>query len=717
MSRNSVIAGNRAGGDRQVHLHTARAIALFGLMLVASSSASLTLSDYIYTVVNWEPRVREEVHLYRQTLREHDASLAGWRPSIDFDASASAIRLEAPSTNGQSTRFSSAEANLTVTQNLFDGFETTNREKQAKARVLSAGYRVIDTADNIALEAVTAFVNVLEARRVQELAAQNVESHQRILSKIRELAADGLIRRSDVEQTEGRLARVNATLIAQQNNLEDTITRLHLLVGEYHSADELFEVSPLLAWPQDIEAHIETALRVHPALHSALANAQAALFDYERSKSTDYPTIDLQMRHRVGNDVSGPTGATEDTRLTLSMRYNFYNGGADEAERSRRASEVQFRRSFVRRVRRQIIDAIRLSWSAHRATSKQLPYLTQHVEKSLETVNLYREEFAVQKRDLIDLLDAENELNQALNAETQAHYQKLVSAFRIAEGRGELFSLLGFKAGMDNDQLVLLDIPRDHTDSVDATSDLDGDSLEDTNDYCDNSRSVVDTRGCTNSGVIQYGYKPVAQVFLASDDTFDITANVPRTITLAELTGNDIVSDTYTPYISSVTQPVHGSVTISEDGSLRYEPQLGFSGEDIFSYTLGDRRARSASAQVLLNVTAEFPDLPQTVPFYFDSGATVLTPRSLANLNAYAKELASFPSVHIDLKGFADPRGDAAANQRLSERRAKWVKGKLIELGIAPQRISTQGMGATGQAEGSQNLSKQRRVDATMTKY
>ena len=102
------------------------------------------------------------------------------------------------------------------------------------------------------------------------------------------------------------------------------------------------------------------------------------------------------MRHRVGNDVSGPTGATEDTRLTLSMRYNFYNGGADEAERSRRASEVQFRRSFVRRVRRQIIDAIRLSWSAHRATSKQLPYLTQHVEKSLETVNLYREEFAVQ---------------------------------------------------------------------------------------------------------------------------------------------------------------------------------------------------------------------------------------------------------------------------------------------------------------------------------
>ena len=135
---------------------------------------------------------------------------------------------------------------------------------------------------------------------------------------------------------------------------------------------------------------------------------------------------------------------------------------------------------------------------------------------------------------------------------------------------------------MDNDQLVLLDIPRDHTDSVDATSDLDGDSLEDTNDHCDNSRSVVDSRGCTNSGVIQYGYKPVAQVFLASDDTFDITANVPRTITLAELTGNDIVSDTYTPYISSVTQPVHGSVTISEDGSLRYEPQLGFSGRTAF---------------------------------------------------------------------------------------------------------------------------------------
>ena len=51
------------------------------------------------------------------------------------------------------------------------------------------------------------------------------------------------------------------------------------------------------------------------------------------------------------------------------------------------------------------------------------------------------------------------------------------------------------------------------------------------------------------------------------------------------------------------------------------------------------------------------------------------------------------PEVRIRIIGHTDNIGKDAANQKLSEGRAKAVRDDLIERGVAPERIQSEGRG------------------------
>ncbi len=51
--------------------------------------------------------------------------------------------------------------------------------------------------------------------------------------------------------------------------------------------------------------------------------------------------------------------------------------------------------------------------------------------------------------------------------------------------------------------------------------------------------------------------------------------------------------------------------------------------------------------------------------------------------------------AHIEVEGYADERGEASYNQRLSEARARSVRNLLVRWGIAPERITSVGFGTS----------------------
>lgn len=64
-------------------------------------------------------------------------------------------------------------------------------------------------------------------------------------------------------------------------------------------------------------------------------------------------------------------------------------------------------------------------------------------------------------------------------------------------------------------------------------------------------------------------------------------------------------------------------------------------------------------------------------------------------LDAIKEILKNYPNAKFAINGHTDNVGNAAANQKLSEARAKVIKDLLIEKGVNPDNLTSQGFGAT----------------------
>jgi outer membrane protein OmpA-like peptidoglycan-associated protein len=95
--------------------------------------------------------------------------------------------------------------------------------------------------------------------------------------------------------------------------------------------------------------------------------------------------------------------------------------------------------------------------------------------------------------------------------------------------------------------------------------------------------------------------------------------------------------------------------------------------------------------------------IQKEVTVYFASGKSNVAAEYQAQLRTLAQEAPSFGNYRISILGFADQRGDPAANERLSARRAAAVSNYIRQTGsIEPGRVlspSAMGEGTIAPAE------------------
>lgn len=673
-----------------------QSVVSISLFVLCSTGYALELDQYVTDVIDANPIIKEKVHVYRQTLQDYEASKSGWRPSVDLEGSISHTESDVLTNNSQSADYNSNVIALSVTQNLFNGFDTEHGLKQAEARVNSALYDLYDTIDNIALEAVQSYLNVIRQKLLYELALENVASHEETLRQIKIRSESGAGRRSEQEQTEGRVARARASLISQHNNLNDALTELHEILGRYMSLDSF--LSPEIPKEMDasLQESINAALLDHPAIKVARYNIEAARYDHKRSQSAFMPNLDVRLAQEISDNIDDSRDNDDELTLSLNLRYNLYNGGADRAERNKRVSAISEQQQFASRVRRQIINTLSLAWNADQLLQQQLKYLDQHVLKAQETVLSYQEEFYAGERDLIDMLDAKNEVNSAKNSYTEAFYDAVIARYRAYEGVGKLFDALGVAVVVDKDRLEISKLSANGADQIVEDEDLnfDVDSVPDVMDHCDNSvqGAEVNQYGCT--GVESVAEYRVNTAPVANDDEFDVSMNGAEIIPVSELLANDSDKDMDALELVRFTQPVSGQVALDESGQLVYRSAEGFFGKDQFTYSVADQKGAMSSATVVVSIPNEVViSSPQFVNFEYNS--VELTDGSQKIVDRIAVTMNENPDLAIKFLSHSDHIGSHDFNMSISVRRAKAVQDQLYSKGVERKRVTLIPMGET----------------------
>lgn len=706
---------------------------------ISSPISAMELKDLLIDAVQSNPDVLQRVHRYQQILEDEDIAASGWWPKLDLTSSYGDYSTRSPITSQLDRDYESYEAAITLTQNLFDGRDTSNAVKQAKARAQSEMMRIFDDADNLSLEITGLYLDTLTQSHLLDLASESVAIHEDILAKIQEQNLSGVGRASSEELVIGRLAQARSGYIAQQNNLMDALTKLHYVAGRYLLPEELV-VPDIPEMPQitHIDVLLDIALDSHPAIKSAAYNVQAAEYGYARTRSPFLPKVDLKLQRLEGDDIGGYVGPTDETSIYLEMTYNLYNGGADSSDRQKKLTAIHEHREFSNKVRRQVIQSLRLSWAASEALDRQLVYLNDYVESAKKALAINLEEFQIGERTLTELLNAEDEFINAKVKQTEAQFEKYQTVYRVHEGLGALFDAVGIDVRIEDDHLYLVALDTMEPVTKYFDEDKDQDQVSRNKDHCDRSVLFVDVNpfGCSNDINPEYGFQvQQAPIFLEEEPK---QPGAPEVIIEKAITNLNFEYDSYelstealgdlnrlikdfqawnsSEYLISIQ--AHSDSVASREYNLDLSQkradhvrarfiQAGFLPQSLEAIGMGEdypiadndiEEGRAINRRVEFLVTragrgSDIGRITEQLTFAYDS--VELADEGEVVLERIVSELESWGlgSHIIEIHAHTDSVASQEYNQSLSQSRADFVKQRMIDMGYKERQIHTYGHG------------------------
>jgi adhesin transport system outer membrane protein len=431
------------------------------LCLSALSTKGLnaqSLEQAVALALDTHPDIRQAFARFKSKEEDINRASAGYLPTVDITAGYGYEYTDSPGNRRSALGFDDGETELgrgefgvSLRQMLFDGMFTSSEVKRTKFEASAEQWALFSTAEDLALSVSQAYLNYLKNQQLVTLSEKNVESHQEIYGQIKERTDSGMGSIADLSQVTGRLARAQSNLIAARNNYQDARAEFISLTN-ITPDDLVMPVPDADMLPKDNASGLTLAIERHPIIKSARQDIHAARAFSGSVQANYYPKLSLELAANADNDVAGEDGLNRfganvgghrnDFSVMLRMRYNLYSGGKDVALERSAAYQTIEAQEINYRAHRQVTESFGLAWNAYSMLGLQKQYIQQHVVTSKDTQEAYQQQFTLGQRNLLDLLDTENELFQARKDYLDANFDELGARYRLLNVTGQLLDSL-----------------------------------------------------------------------------------------------------------------------------------------------------------------------------------------------------------------------------------------------------------------------------------
>ncbi len=414
-----------------------------GCLFVAINATAQTLHEAVRTTLKTNPDVLASQYGVTAADELRKQARAGYFPTIDV-----VLAGGEENSNNTTTRalgdddldLTRKERSVRLTQLLFDGSATRNFVRQQTALTDAAIARLVSTQENVSLRAIQVYLESLRRDEIVRLAEENLGYHEDTLGKIRERFESGVGTKVDVVQTQGRRAQAKSNVLLSQREAKNGTAEFYRVVGEYPQG--LVVPGKVNGVPETLEQALEIALRNNPGIKAAEAELEAAVASRKQAKGNFYPRFDLELGATRNDDTDGSEGPNDDETAVVRMTYNIYRGGADRARLNEAEAREFAARETLRSNQRAVEEDVTLFWNELQDIIVRLEYLEAHVKSTEEVLVVYREQLALGKRTLLDLLDVQNELLRAQIAKVSGDYVALLARYRVLASTGQLLDSL-----------------------------------------------------------------------------------------------------------------------------------------------------------------------------------------------------------------------------------------------------------------------------------
>ena len=412
------------------------------LALAASPAQADTLREALASAYNTNPTLQGARANQRAVDENVVIERAAGLPSVRGEASYAEVLDDTYSDVGNLSPDRQVSGSLSLAVPVYSGGAVRNSVRAAKTRVKAGQADLRATESAVFSQVTAAYMDVILNEAIVGLNVHLVEVLSVNLQATSDRFEIGDLTRTDVAQSSARLQLARGDLRTARANLVESRERYIRLVG--HAAGTLAPPPPLPGLPESAEEAVAIALQYNPDLIAAQERAQAAGYDIEVAGSTRLPTIELFTTGSAADALgTGPldtvggkdrtTSATAGVRATIPI---FQGGRPAALERQAQAGAAAALEQQIA-VERDVIAQVRAaysSWQAANAIIESTSSAIAAAELSLEGVQA---ENTVGNRTILDILNAEQELQNAKVQFVTAQRNAYVAGFTLLAAMGK----------------------------------------------------------------------------------------------------------------------------------------------------------------------------------------------------------------------------------------------------------------------------------------
>ena len=275
-----------------------------------------------------------------------------------------------------------------------------------------------NTEQNVLLDGVTDYMNVLRDTAILELDRNNVEVLQEQLRQTKDRFAVGEVTRTDVAQAEASLAGAQATALSAQSTLQTSIANYRQVIGE-----EPKNLAPVKALDKPLPKTLVQAIAIsqveHPAIVGSLHGVDAAALNVKVIEGALYPTVGLTGQIAQRFDVTGVAGAQPCTHRFIvgpDQHSHLRRRRRPTLRRARPRSSLASRNLQTDLQRDKVRAAVVSAWGVNENSVGIIKSAKAQVAAAEIALAGIREEAKVGQRTTFDVLTAQQTL---LNARVQ----------------------------------------------------------------------------------------------------------------------------------------------------------------------------------------------------------------------------------------------------------------------------------------------------------
>jgi outer membrane protein len=419
---------------------------------LASVAQAETLADALALAYQTNPTLQGQRANQRVTDEGVVQAKTAFRPTLNASADATVSRTDLANNqtvirNGQvvsidHTTGSGSGASLALQQPLYTGGRASANLTAAQADVLAGREDLRSVEQSVLGNVIQTYVDVRRDQERLRIAQENVNVLNRQLEESKARFEVGEITRTDVAQSEARLASAQASQSSAQAILAASRAAYAAVVGQ-NPTDLAPEPSLAALLPSSVEQAFDLVDKNNPQIQAARYAEQAAAARVAVAKAAYRPTVGA--RAGFDTDATRTNGTGRDFgdynrgyTASLTASVPLFTGGLTSSQVRAAQERENAARTAVEGAQRSALQQISTAWNNLLASRANLVSNEEQVRATRIAFEGVRQEQQVGLRTTLDVLNAQLELANAEVALVVARRDEYVASASVLQAMGVL---------------------------------------------------------------------------------------------------------------------------------------------------------------------------------------------------------------------------------------------------------------------------------------